>query len=472
MKTKLSLATLAFLLFTVNSFAQYSTFDISTYKLPDIKTRRLDFTFDLDQSLNSMKSIYNTTQKSNAASASGSLNVVYYQFRNKENYQGEQTGVFNIQPSFIKSNDNGSRLKDNSFNAEVHFSSTNRFFNLSNKFIEVDPVLSYSFDDRYYSYFLNLNKDYNTTFSANVPISVGFGRIEPVEDARLAVYILDELAKQNRISEQPSDAKILELAAEISKIKKKRFFDSRIKRMEELQTIDSFLVANKIVSSGDIVYFTHLADQWSYASGPARNSGFSVNLGLNDEYGFSNYVFNDKFNGYIENDSKVKTNTYIIGTFANLKYSRPHNLFLQSDIRMGLYYDYRMYRYPQNSGNNTNSNIIGTMFQYYFSYIPDSRTTVTVHVNATEYYSFNKRKIQTGLNQYLEGDEHQNTIGPSAGADIYYYLSPQLRLQADWGFSYSSHNYRADFGNPLFDTSNKNTQLTHSLSLTLTYSLF
>jgi hypothetical protein len=113
----------------------------------------------------------------------------------------------------------------------------------------------------------------------SVPISIGHGRIEPIEDLRLAIYILEELNKAGRIDKMPPENVVLEMAKEISKIKKKRFFDTRIKKISELQAVDSFLLANNIVVSHDINYFAVLNDQWDYASGPSRTSGFSVNTG-------------------------------------------------------------------------------------------------------------------------------------------------------------------------------------------------
>jgi len=139
-------------------------------------------------------------------------------------------------------------------------------------FVEIDPVFYHnSYTDRYYyensTAVENNIRESVTRLSA--PVSAGYGRIEPVEDLRLALYILEELQKAGKITDVPPEEVIIEMAREISKIKKKRFFDTRIRKIEELHVIDSFLVENNIISSNDINYFAVLNDQWDYAAGPA-----------------------------------------------------------------------------------------------------------------------------------------------------------------------------------------------------------
>ena len=286
--------------------AQFTDFDLSKYKLPDIRLNRLDATFNFLNDLNTY--LYHQpwdTTKTKSNRLSGSLNLGYYYFRNSEKYQGNLIVNTYLRPEIYKYGTENTDKKTNNTEGSFIISSTNRFYNQRMFFVEIDPDFFFNSEKNRI-----LNENGTTTESINresytglsVPLSVGYGRIEPVEDMRLAVYILEELQKAGRIPVVPPEDVIIKMAREISRIKKKRFFDIRIRKMEELHVIDSFLVANDIISSNDITYFTVLNDNWDYASGPARESGFAVNAGIgnniqinriSDKYTVNNTVMTD-----------------------------------------------------------------------------------------------------------------------------------------------------------------------------------
>ena len=337
---------------------QYSGFNLSQYKLPDIKLNKLDFNFDLyhvkDNNITQQSLL--DERKSIVNNFSGSLNLTYFHYRNSEKYQGDLTAGINSQPSINSNRLNGLESTDNSLSTGFSVYSTNRFFNLKQYFLEVDPLLSENIqilkthdetsststtDDRYHNY----------STSISVPVSIGHGRIEPVEDARLAIYILEELNKAGRISTLPPDNVVIEMAKEISKIKNKRFFDSRLRKIEELQSIDSFLVANNIISAHDISYFAVLNDQWDYASGPVRETGFAISAGFDNNISLSktNNEITTIGNATVVNE--YASDIYDLGGFLSIRYAKPVNLYWQNSLDAKSSLGRRFNRNPNDKSN-------------------------------------------------------------------------------------------------------------------------
>ena len=91
-------------------------------------------------------------------------------------------------------------------------------------------------------------------------LGLGFGRIEDVTDARQAIYMLEALHKNGVLSRQLSNEEVVALAQKISSEKNKRFFDSRLHKIDEISAVDSFFVASKALSKNDASYFTALYD--------------------------------------------------------------------------------------------------------------------------------------------------------------------------------------------------------------------
>jgi hypothetical protein len=87
-------------------------------------------------------------------------------------------------------------------NPVLQFNSDNRFYNQHQFFFETDFHIYGSgnwekTDDKVY---YSLTKSDNISADIEVPLLIGHGRIEQIQDARLAIYILEELQKAGRIS--------------------------------------------------------------------------------------------------------------------------------------------------------------------------------------------------------------------------------------------------------------------------------
>jgi hypothetical protein len=468
------------LIFPYILFGQFSDFDLSKYKLPDIKTNRLDLNFSLNENgyknFSQHSRLDTTETKHNYLK--GSMNLSYYNFRNSEKYQGDFLINASFIPEISKTGRNELISKNGNINTALIIRSKNIFFNQNMNFLEVNPSLSYSsINDRdHQDISSNSFRDKNVAEIAttiSIPVSVGHGRIEPIEDARLAIYIIEELSKAGKISDKPTDNVIIEMAKQISKIKRKRFLDSRIMKIKELQVIDSFLVANKIISSYDINYFSILNDQWDYASGPQRQSGFAISAGFNDNLSFGKYYFETFHDTNVPSRSNSKTNNYKLGGFINLRYAKPINLYWQTSATFETSYNIEFTSDPEEKDSEISSystNVFRTYLSYSLQFIPNSRTSIGFNVQGE--YS-NLKGDRTFLNiDPVDFDIKSNQLALSPGIELCYYISPQLRIQVNSSFYLQNFKSMEEFESPFLDNEYNFNRNEHYLSVNLIYSFF
>lgn len=463
---------------------QSGNFDISKYKLPDIKTNTLDLNMSSNQAASGNKQKIPTNSfesLSRTSSLNGEFDAIYRNYRNTRYYQGTQEFEIESSPSFYRIRSASDTSRRSGLYQNYSFYSSNRFYNSQSTFFEIDPGISYisniyTFRDTRYS---GKGKSGSEAFKVTLPLGVGFGRLEPVQDARLAVYIIDELKTTGRLKNTPSDSVIIELAKVISKIKNKRFFDYRIRKIEEMQTVDSFLVKNNLVTENDMVYFTALRDQWDYASGPARNAGFSLSVGLDNSMALLkdrdfHMVYDFDLSQFYYDNSIVTTNTFYSGPYIKAEWSKPHNLYWQSDFTSQSSYIFQYDRDPSFKDDitkNFNTKIWFTEASYNLRFIPNSRTTYSLSANAYYRNSSGNRPEYDILNE-VDGDYSLNELSTSISASVNYYFSPQLRIQAGASFSglisRSDTKYQSVFAEYISNINNFN----ESCFIGFTYSFF
>ncbi len=298
--------------------AQISNFDLSKYQLPDLKRNTLetDFSANGANSRQRYDTFYNYVDRNvnnNDNSLGLNSNIHFNNYRNSPKTQRLVDVSYQISADRYKVQNNDKSLFNNyDFNSQnsstMHLFSvdlTNRryvtpklFFATNfegicrrylskskDEFASVSEFLSPSNFEEYKT------TNYQASGSMIVPLQVGIGRINQVQDARHAVYIFDELAKQGRIGKQPTDEEVLVFAEFISQQKNRRFFDSRHQKIAELEAIDSFLLANNFVTEHDARYFTTLEDFWSYGGLVIRESGNRISFGVTPGYYFHDYDY-------------------------------------------------------------------------------------------------------------------------------------------------------------------------------------
>ncbi len=303
MKTSiLSLVAIFFCLTIAN--AQFNSFDLSKYKTADYARQMLTLSGDVSGNYSESKSDgldhYNKNFQPN-------FDINYLLVKNKRKVQQKINAGLTLKPttysyhsSSSSLNNFYSRSREDRSDGSFYFDSENRFYFKTNQFFELRPggnlFAYYTKADLKNVNNPNTNEQSDSQRNLDgyftVPIGVGFGRLENVEDARMAVLMIEDLYKNNKISKDINDEDILLFAEKITKLRNMRHFDARKRRIYEIQAIDSFLRNNAYSNSQDAVYFASLYDNWEYANNPFRLSGYRLTIGVdpNLDYSINNYL--------------------------------------------------------------------------------------------------------------------------------------------------------------------------------------
>jgi hypothetical protein len=457
---------------------QYSQFDLSKYKLPDIKTSRLELNSYLTNNLS--KSSYrmsdDTIENSNNTT-SGSLDLAYYRFRNSRKYQGDLSIRAYLKPDLDRSTRQDETTRDNSMATNFTVQSINRFYLNDKLFLEADPYLSYkSSVSRYQRDDLPNDSRENMSLqsgSISMPLSIGYGRIEPVEDARLAIYILEELSRAGRIPGTPSEELILEMAGEISKIKRERFFDTRIRKIAELHVIDSFLIANDLVSSDDITYFSILNDNWDYSGGPQRESGFLINTGLSNMISMSSNKHDIYYSFGDSTSSNNRIKDYLIGGFINMRYAKPLNLYWQTSATFQTSYNLEFERYSGDTDvlqAGSDARVFGTYLSGEIEYLPNSRSSFRLSVDGVYRNANSDLSMNIGEPENLSVSV--NAFSLYQAFDMYYYVSSRLRVEVSSYFSLVNLRDKTTYESTMPEEESFRDAVGNNLTFSLIYSFF
>jgi hypothetical protein len=437
-----------------STFSQENEFKLSDFKLPDLERKTLDAYLDLGGGNYFIKipegfSYFSEERQNNYL---GNIRMDYSHFLNNAEYQREtflnvNLAAYSRSFKYVLNPDEYYKEKIKSFSPAISYLRSNRKYYKPGNFFETNLYLGYQFqvikDKEEFRGFFDATNEFNPlihTLSAVVPIKIGIGRIEQVQDARHAIYLYEELAKIERITTNQSGEDIVEFANLIAKIKNKRFFDSRIKRMRELETIDSFLLASGQLLDSDVRYFTTLADYWDFGGRPVRNSGFRISFGLYPGYYF--YHFKIKDNVLTYDRKKINLNAFQINGGIEFKYEKPLNLYWQNSIEIianggfmqgkitdGTYIDFDDEYFETKNTLSVPNIQLG--FFHGIGFYPNTRTEMTLKSSLQYVRLFDKTSI---------GDEIYGVDGkglkPAVNLLFNYYISPQLRLNIFATFYY------------------------------------
>lgn len=448
MKTRQTIFGIALLAAGLSSaWAQeYKDYDIGSYRLPDITRNELDF------SLNSNGNFKDYAKGGDQASVNGDFKVDFNRYRNARSFRGKQNAAFSLSGDYSK---NGMGEKNSKYALGLFYSNSSRFYGADPEgwFFETGGNFSFLMaGDKQFGEVETESKNTSKDVALSIPLRVGKGRVERVEDARQAIYILENLAKRKVLNRRLTDAEIDEFARLISTVKNKRFFDARLRMIDEVTAVDSFLTRSGALASGGAAYFTTLYDYWMYGDLFERKSGTEISGGIRPGYTFGKYDVPYPS----EYESRAKHPS--IEADVRLDYERPLSLYWQNSAWVSLSGGYerwnREYLVPERP--ESEEDVYGARLsgRYAFGYYPTSRTNINL-----------------GIEERLGWDKHEGGAGEelsymstntSLTLDMYYYFSPQLRLAAEARLGYyhmdeKSMDYARWHGN---------------FALTLTYSLF
>lgn len=443
------------LMVPVITFAQPSevTYDLRQFRLPYLKRQTLEFNLDLSgyQNKQALESAVNGGYESKTRQGSFVFNPDYTFYLNSPNIIFSQSAGGQLPQWQLSSGTTNTWETENRntnlniyYNGSIHEYLSKKFYlsqragiNLSgsqreeeNSYLNESDIVT-SKHSNYYDY---------RSSNGELTILVGWGRIEHTEDARLAVYILNDLQKAGILSREVQPEDIEQLAIRISEVMNERFFDSREKKIWELEQIDTLLHELDLLKSDDITYFTLLNDNWDFATGPVRRAGINIDGGLITQLEYDNY-HNEIKDEYPLSDSLIRSEnrdsyrTLGIGATAGVAWHYPLNLFYQLDFSLSATVLQNQIKnvYDAETDDSREDSYktpwVGNEFTVNFSYYPNTRTALSFY-NSQSYYRSSRK------DDVLE-DLDYSSFRNSTGIDLNYYISPQLRLNADASFQYS-----------------------------------
>lgn len=451
-------------LLSISLKGQFKDFDLKQYKnlKYDYKNLETNFQFNYYGSDNFYE--YPQNMSNNSGSLSSFSNIAFWKIKSSDRVQKETFARFEIEADYSKkAMDKDEREEENGkIIPDFHFALNYRYYFNTKPllFLGLEPSLGsglgYSKKRTKIDEVTEINEGNIKSIAMQLPIIVGIGRIDPIQDARLAVYIFDDLNKNGVLKRIPGNEEILEFAEIITSIKMKRSFDKRLQKIKEITEISEFLSSKGIVNDQGAAYFTSLYDNWLYSSGPVRNSGYRLSARLKT-FGSHNKIEQEI------RENKIKKLEYfyesnIYGYELSIHYERekPLNLFWQNSINaeagfIGLNDDDNSYF------DSKNIFVIGS---YNYGYYPNSRTSILFGVDFALYYYFHLVGIL---------DSHYNNLYnyQNGRISLNYYISERLLFYSNSILRYSQDKTDYDYGFKY-----KNTNLLLSFDAGIKYSIF
>jgi len=470
MKIK-TLSLFLFILFSGASFSQNLPVDISDFRLPNLKRHEAAFglNFNGRNMYNQNSAVHDSLENSAFSDNSFGLrpDLSYRYFFNSEKRQS----YINVQSDWNLSASSSERENEYLYesqnnNSFSNLSIVNRYYFKDKFFFETDVYGNFVSSDRSQSKHYMSNdslssfRDKDIETGIELPLKVGFGRLERVSDAAHAVYLLDALEKADRARESLSSREsIFELASLAAELKNKRFFDQRIRRIYELEALDSFLTENEHVSNEDIRYFSNLQDMWLYGGIYSRYSGSRFSVGISPGY---TYNFNRYQNNTDTSSQRISLQSAAIS--AEYDYRKPLNMKWQQDFSASASYTLNKEIIINSSDDSTVFVIPAAEFELRegISYYPNTRSRFSADLGAIYYQNINKSDEDEAINS--NNDSGLNSFFRINGS---YYISPQLRLSFGYNMYYTMFKV-GSVSRRSYDRHN----LQQSYGLKLTYSLF
>ena len=458
---------------------EYNNFDLSKYYTPDIVRNSLDLNFNSAGQYSNSKSRYEDpayyADSTSTSNINGTINSSFNTYKNTRKRISSLTLNGSFSGSYY-SNLETTRLtnKRNSNAGSLGVNYSDKFYNKSTLFLSAGVIAdlnprNYRQNEKMDLYQKKINGK-NIGYYFNPSLGIGIGRIEPVQDARQAIYVLDDLSKKGVLSRQLTNNEVFSLAQQMSKIKNKRFLDSRLRLIEEVTAIDAFFVSNGLLNKSDAAYFTTLYDNWLYGAAFERKSGqtfeFQINGSIRNDYSKTetNFTLPDSVYWSKSNSNQVRGELALVYAF-----EKPFKLNWQHSANAAL----KAFTEPiehtnSNSINNTesiasyNNSQISLSGNYILGYYPNSRTNLQLGINQF----FGRHFVKNTTANVDENENKHFNASTKLDFSTYYYLSQQLRISGTiWAIkNYNKNNYT--------DSSLKGNNFNAQFNVTLNYAFF
>lgn len=458
-----------------SAFAQ-KDYDLKQYIIPDYQLRALNLNFSSGATNRTYKSEFEQVIRNYSFRRfDADIQAHYFAVKNSRSFQGSQSIYLAMTPAFFRQKENieggfsqgQSSTLDRQSISNFGYSTNNRYYNAKKQFIEIGAGI----DGRYSASnskvnsktsvdFEGIDRNIGRTVNLFLPVGLGYGRLEPVQDARMATYILDDLYAAGNLTKQPGQQEMLLLAEAITKVKNRRFFHPRLKKIAEILAIDSAIRQMGINTGAEASYYTTINDNWEFAFMPSRQSGQRLSLQLIPAVSFTALNSNTRIEAVsqtlpphiVEQKRYQQHIQYQIGAGVDYRLENPVSLMWQHSTRAGISYIYQAWNRKQ-TYEDLNTSPIETKTDSYMpflnahlmhaiGYYPNSRTSFSLLGSLL--YEQRLKIVQTDdINlapAYLG-------IYPAVGIAGDYYFSSRLQLSLTAGSEYFFQDARAKASN-------------------------
>lgn len=425
---------LLLVLFSVDGFAQDSIYQLKDYKYRTPGFKALAINFGFSGSLSDYKNLSSDDKSKSFYLAPAQISYWKVSSTDKRLHYSN----ISLQPwgNFSKTETGGREIKTSNFKSYFSWQRNDRLYKNNLWFFEfgnqLDAELS---NDKRKEQTID-NKSNNLKVSNEFSVGFGKGRVELVQDAQMALYILNDLKAQGLLTAAITPETANAFAQLITDINNKRVFDFRRRRIYELTRIDSFLQSSGLVNKTDIRHFTTVNDNWSLAFNPYRKAGGSWYVRLKPGIGYSNSNFKEFFTGgtLAENSSD---NFYLSLTpEIGIEKYIPVNLKWQHDLGASLAYVGRRNK------NNLKFISPGSTLEYeYDSYNWEGRFTGFWGVG---FFPSTRTRIGSNLlAQVSYGKDKSYLINSELNLFANYFISYRTYLSANGNFAYRYAKFSA-----------------------------
>jgi hypothetical protein len=415
---------LSFFLFAVtsSSISQDSSGLLKNYKFRTLGLRALQLNINATGNLYDAKRVNGTDVNGSDINS----NIVVNYFRITSTNKRQHLSTISISPVFNFSKNKNVASINRSRNArlDMEWNRTDRFFNKQNFFFEIGNELAIDGYSQSHTSAFNDNRVKYGMITDKLILGLGKGRLENVQDAQMAIFIINDLRRLGLLTEEPDAATQYQLAELITDINNRRVFDNRVRRIYELTRIDSFLQSKHLITTPTIAYFTAVNDNWALAFNPGRVSGTRIYAQLKPGFNLNFEGFNQSDTSTLSYKGDTKQFIYFYEPEIGVEYQKPVSLHWQRTANASLRFRQRFAR----TSSKTESSSVVTETEHFTT----SPELVFNSFYGVGYYPNNRTVVNAGVNfEAVFGTMDMGIRRPD-----YFVLAPGLQLNANYFLNY------------------------------------
>ncbi|MBK9981823.1 MAG: hypothetical protein IPP15_05260 [Saprospiraceae bacterium] len=425
------ISVLIFVVLSLPSFAQidFKHFPIDSFKLPTIQWKGLTLGGSLSGSYD-YEDEFATTDNDKSSYFSHSPSLSYFGFINRPDRQASYS--LSTSPRFYLEHRTGddfiSRrdLTERYFSPDAHVYWSQLNYH-QNSFFQVGIEADLDFSKKYTrtERASSTTTTRRTTFSSTLALPIGFGhgRLEPVSDVTMALFLLKDVVDIGIDPQSIHQEDVIAFGELMATVRNQRIFDTRRKRIFELRSLYDFMLAKDWVLPDDPGFFTVLTDNWLYNFGTNRYSGnrwtylFIPRLspGINSSSNTGNI------------NSENKNQSYSGSLSVMYEHYKPQSLYRNfrriHSIQAGVFNNINI----SNDQKTTYSTLQGEFLnEIGYTWYPNTRTNIYTSLHAD--YTYMKFLDTKDIGD--QDDQHRIDLSLSGGSTYFLSYKTQLKLSA------------------------------------------